>query len=57
MTDLAWAGRSDDPIADVVDPSKKTKPIPGRVDMQELPGWVKQFVSTEKLSCPAKAPF
>jgi hypothetical protein len=57
MTDLAWAGRSDDPIADVVDPSKKTKPIPGRVDMQELPAWVKQFVSTEKLSCPARAPF
>jgi hypothetical protein len=56
LTDLTWGGKSDDANASV-DPSKKATPVAGMVDNQDRPAWVKEFVSAEKLSCPAKAPF
>jgi hypothetical protein len=56
LSDLAWGGKSDDANAPV-DPSKKATSVAGMVDKQDRPAWVQGFISAEKLSCPAKAPF
>jgi hypothetical protein len=57
LTDLAWSGPSHDPNAVLPEPKSKAKPVPGRVDSQENPRWLREFISLEGLSCPAKAPF
>jgi len=57
LTDLAWAGKSLPPDADLASPSKARKPIAGKVDLQQRPKWLNPFISQETLSCPAKPPF
>jgi hypothetical protein len=57
LTDLDWAGRSPNPDGVPSNPPNAGKPIPGKVEVQARPAWLRSFISAETLSCPAKPPF